>query len=55
MNALRLTAMTYLALTLGNQIFGATLASQVHARRLGGTATGSFVEAALPSFLLAPL
>ena len=54
MKTLRYFALINIALTIGEFSFGATLASQVDARRSGGTATGTFVNNELPSFLLVP-
>lgn len=47
-------ALIFAAITLGSFLQGATLVSQVDARRTGGTSVGSFVGSVLPSFLLAP-
>ena len=55
MKTLRYIALINVALTIGQFAIGATLASQVDARRSGGTATGTFVSNELPSFLLAPI
>ncbi len=55
MKTLRFVAIIHIALTAGQLVFGATLASQVDARQSGGTASGTFVNNELPPFLLAAL
>lgn len=55
MKTLRFIALINIVLTIGQLASGATLASQVDARRSSGTATGTFVNNELPAFLLSAL
>jgi hypothetical protein len=54
MKTLRYLAIVYAALTLASMAFAEELTTLVDARRSGGTSTGTFVNTALPSFVLAP-
>jgi hypothetical protein len=54
MKTIRFICLIQFILFTSQMLFGATLVSQVDARRSGGTATGAFVDNALPTFLLAP-
>lgn len=55
MKALRFICLIQVILLSAQMLFGATLVSLVDARRSGGTATGTFVDNTLPTFLLAPV
>jgi hypothetical protein len=55
MKTLRFICLIQIILISAQMLFGATLVSQVDARRSGGTSTGTFVDNTLPSFLLAPV